>query len=116
VEVTLLVALLLVVQAFFSGLSLGGRAEASERGVLCTTDGGTLSPGRSSNPSDLAHLIDCCTLGCSMVGGQPLPEAAALPLPANLVFAHSGRPAGRGVPIVRAELAPLNTRAPPRSI
>ncbi|MCX5495466.1 hypothetical protein OSH11_12175 [Kaistia dalseonensis] len=114
VEVTLLVALLLLVQAFFSGLSIGSKAVAAElaTGVLCSTIGTRSAP--IEQPAGRNHLVDCCTLGCSMVGGQPLPETAALPFATARPVAAGLRGRLDAAGLQRAELAPLHTRAPPR--
>jgi hypothetical protein len=81
IEAALTVALFLVVQAFVSGLSIGARADTlNPTGVLCLGAGSTTGDS-SSDPASLIHLTDCCTLGCPMLGGLPLPEAAIAPGP-----------------------------------
>ena len=115
IEAALFVALFLVVQAFFSGLALGARADVtlSPGETLCLGSGGaaTVTPFA---PSNRVHLADCCTLGCPMLGGMPAPQAAGLAHPsvlAGLVSAPSGNAHDPG----RFELSPLRSRAPPEA-
>lgn len=111
---TLCVALFLLVQAFVSGISIGARAGTPELslGVICSTIG-TKAPN-GGQPSDPTHFNDCCTLGCSMVGGQPLPESATLELPSATPLVLHAPSAARSIEVARFELAPLHTRAPPK--
>lgn len=112
-DVALILALFLVVQALFSGFSIGARAETlPAAGVLCLGSG-QAAPASDSDPRSGLHLVDCCTLGCPMVGGAAAPEPAGVPLrltsprSANLVpVLHAHDPG-------RAELSPLRSRAPP---
>lgn len=111
-DAALIVALFLVVQALVSGFATGARAAepALSREVIC----GTLAYDRAPDgPAGLVHLIDCCTLGCPMVGGGVPPLAhpplarsagAILVTPQPLSAEGSGR---------RFELAPVLSRAPP---
>ncbi len=119
-EAALFIALMLVVQALLSGLSLGLSAapvdsiwqlDASGR-IICTRDGGAATtPGEPGTPHH--NAADCCTLGCSMVGAltPDLPrEAAFHPAPSRVL----------GTGIQRAEdpraspgRTPQNPRAPP---
>ncbi|MCX5512493.1 hypothetical protein [Kaistia algarum] len=115
VEVALTVALFLVVQAFFSGLSIGARADTlgSAGEVLCLGSR-SLSAETPSSPSDRDHLADCCTLGCPMLGGLPAPQAAAASVPPVLAglaarASHEAHQPGR------FELSPLHSRAPPEA-
>ena len=111
-DAALIVALFLVVQALVSGFATGARASepALSRDVIC----GTLSPDRGTDaPSGLVHLLDCCTLGCPMVG-------AAAPAPAHPPLARkvagifvAAQPASPGASGPRFELAPVHSRAPP---
>jgi hypothetical protein len=110
------VALLLVVQALFSGLSIGARAAdaTSPIGVLCTRDG----PGTNSGTPDPAShsATDCCTFGCSMVGGAAAPvpdETASVPAGIRLASAAFVPDAP---PTARSELYPRHARAPPGRI
>ena len=115
-EAALFVALMLVVQALLSGLSLGLSAAPLERdaaGILCVRDGGTATD--QSQPGAPHHSgADCCTLGCSMVGALvPLLPADAATYPAP------PRAMGAGVALAKAppqseQRSPQNPRAPPR--
>ena len=111
-DAALIVALFLVVQALVSGFATGARASepALSRDVIC----GTLSPDRGTDaPSGLVHLLDCCTLGCPMVGAaapSPAHPPLARSLPAILVAALPVAIGGSGP---RFELAPVLSRAPP---
>lgn len=116
VEAAMLVALMLVVQAFFSGLSLGANAAPLQRDafgqVICTTDGGRLAA--SEQPGAPAHHpADCCTLGCSMVGAA-LPDPFATPRchpdPVRRLGAALASSEAPSSPILRL---PQNPRAPP---
>ena len=116
VEVALVMALLLVLQAFFGGLSLGSMAEAQERipgGILC----GTTGPDKAGDPLDAAdlrhHVADCCVLGCPMGGALPIGESARPEGPTHaLSRAPLGRPSSHPA-LKRAELLPRRSRAPP---
>lgn len=111
-DVALAVAIFMVVQALFSGLSLGARADtlAFPPGILCIgAESAAADPGGSA---DRTHLVDCCTLGCPMLGGLPLPQPAAVQAAPALT--------GHAVPLAltahlpgRFELSPLRSRAPP---
>ena len=119
-EATLFVALMLVVQILLSGLSLG--AQAATLGpdafshVLCTADGARSVTSQSPDGSSVAHEIDCCTFGCSMVGG-------AVPVAPD---DGGARINNRGVsktpvlvsagPAALVQRTPQNPRAPPRGI
>lgn len=111
-DAALIVALFLVVQALVSGFATGVRASepALSQDVIC----GTLSSDRGSDvPPGLVHLIDCCTLGCPMVGASAPPPAhppLARSAPALVVAAV---PASTGESGPRFELAPVLSRAPP---
>ena len=113
-DAAIVVALFLVVQALFSGLSLGARADtlALPPGVLCL-GAGTAAPDAGGN-ADRTHLVDCCTLGCPMLGGLPLPQPASAP--------HAPARGSLAGPLEleahlpgRFELSPLRSRAPPRA-
>ena len=110
-DTALIVALFLVVQAFVSGLSIGARAETLPAGtILCLGSGGVASaddPARAG-----LHLIDCCTLGCPMLGGA-LPQPASAALPATIVKAAETAVFAAEHLSGRSELAPLHSRAPP---
>ena len=119
-EAALFVALMLVVQALLSGLSLGLSAAASDNlwqldasgRIICTRDGGTATtPGEPGTPHH--NAADCCTLGCSMVGAltPDLPREAASPL-------RPSRMPGAGIaraedPLASPGRTPQNPRAPP---
>lgn len=113
VDVAFVVALFLAVQAFLSGAALGVRAAAPDPlAILCSTavvDRSDASPAGGG----LAHLVDCCTLGCPMLGGL-VPHPAAAPVaPTRLVVTLSRRQPELWPLPARAELAPLVARAPP---
>lgn len=112
IDAALTIALFLVVQAFVSGLSLGARADTLvPAGAIC----GSAAPvERDSGGSGGIHLVDCCTLGCPMVGGAAAPEP--LSAPQRLALAATMErpaPASEHRP-GRFELSPLRSRAPPR--
>jgi hypothetical protein len=119
-EVTLFVALMLVVQILLSGLSLG--AQAATLGpdvfsrVLCTADGARSASSQSPDGSSVAHEIDCCTFGCSMVGGA----VPAAPDDGGALFNNRGvskTPALVSAgPAALVQRTPQNPRAPPRAI
>ncbi|SHE77395.1 hypothetical protein SAMN02745157_0908 [Kaistia soli DSM 19436] len=112
----MLVALFLVVQALFSGVAAGARADVSLSGdVICSSSGGWSVAGPAGQPSDRTHLVDCCTLGCPMLGGA-VPGPVAFSPPVHIhVLATLGAPASDHAVLVRAELAPLRSRAPPQA-
>lgn len=113
-DAAILVALFLVVQAFAAGFAGGARADTALAGldVICAGDGS--SGSASGSPAgDLLHLADCCTLGCPMIGGLPPAAAAPLHHPPGVASEKAGLRHDAS-PVRRAELAPLNTRAPPR--
>ena len=111
-DAALIVALFLVVQALVSGFATGARASepALSRDVIC----GTLSPDRAADaPAGLVHLLDCCTLGCPMVGAAA-PSPAHPPLARKAVAILAAEvPASAGASGPRFELAPVLSRAPP---
>lgn len=114
VEAALTIALFLVVQAFFSGLSLGARADTLDPsgGVICFGSGSAASDPLPSS-QDRSHLVDCCTLGCPMIGGLAAPHTAGAAAPH--VFADAA-PAFFAAHLPgRFELSPLRSRAPPRA-
>jgi hypothetical protein len=115
IETALLVALFLVVQAFFSGLSIGARADtvAPSGAVLCLGNVPASADGPSA-PADRDHLADCCTLGCPMLGGLPAPAGAAAMAPPVLA-GLAPRFSGEGHKPGRFELSPLHSRAPPEA-
>ncbi len=119
-EAALFVALMLVVQALLSGLSLGLGAASSDgiwqidaSGlIICTRDGGTATaPGE---PGTAHHgSTDCCTLGCSMVGAltPDLPrEPAIYPQPSRSLGVSLARIVD---PQRQVGHTPQNPRAPP---
>jgi hypothetical protein len=115
IEMALTVALFLVVQAFFSGLSIGARADtfASAGDILCL-GGRSLSAETPSSPPNRDHLADCCALGCPMLGGLPAPQAAAAAVPRVLAGLAVGASLEAHQP-GRFELSPLHSRAPPEA-
>lgn len=116
-EVTLFVAFMLVIQVLFSGLSLGARAatldsDAMSR-ILCTSDGGKIAAGGSTDGSPSTHYLDCCTFGCSMVGGAvPSAPDDDVALVNRLQFVTSPAPASPRL-VAHFERKPQNPRAPP---
>jgi hypothetical protein len=111
-DAALIVALFLVVQALVSGFATGARAAAPvlPADVIC----GTLSPDRATGAqAGLVHLLDCCTLGCPMVGAAA-PSPAHPPLARSLpVILVAAQPVAIGGSGPRFELAPVLSRAPP---
>ncbi|MCX5518378.1 DUF2946 family protein [Kaistia defluvii] len=119
-EVTLFVAFMLVIQVLFSGLSLGARAATLDSGalghVLCTTEGRTVAAGSPTDDAPPAHAFDCCTFGCSMVGGAvpPAPDESAA-LTNRLLFVSKPAPASPRL-VAHVERKPHNPRAPPGQV
>jgi len=112
VETALTIALFLLVQAFFSGLSLGARADTLDpaAGVICFGSSPSASDPRPTT-QDRSHLVDCCSLGCPMIGGLPAPQAAITAAPH--VFADIAPAIAAEHLPGRFELSPLRSRAPP---
>ncbi|HWJ74848.1 MAG TPA: hypothetical protein VNX29_16935 [Kaistia sp.] len=115
-EGAMFIALMLVVQALISGLSLGGAAAQPDDAfgqIICATGAATqATPDQPAVPA--RHGLDCCTLGCSMVG------ALAPPLVGD-AWSHPGPARDAGAIVARteapkdaAERTPQNPRAPPR--
>lgn len=114
-DAAIFVALFLVVQALFTGLASGASADvaAAGIGVVCNS-GGALGSSPADQADRRVRLADCCTLGCPMLGGTPpSPAAPALHGILAAVPVRTVRLADPP-PVQRAELQPLNTRAPPR--
>lgn len=119
-EATLFVALMLVVQILLSGLSLGAKAATLDPDafshVLCTADGAISASSQSPDGSSVAHEIDCCTFGCSMVGGAvPSAPDDGGALLNNRSFSKGPVPKSAG-PAALVQRTPQNPRAPPRGI
>ncbi|MFI5407715.1 DUF2946 family protein [Kaistia sp. UC242_56] len=119
-EVTLFVAFMLVIQLLFSGLSLGARAATLDSGalshVLCTSEGRTVAAGSSTDDAPIAHAIDCCTFGCSMVGGAvPTAPDESAALINRLRFVTKPAPASPRL-VAHVERKPQNPRAPPGQV
>lgn len=111
-DAALIVALFLVVQALVSGFATGARAAepAFAQDVIC----GTLSPARAADaPAGLVHLLDCCTLGCPMVGAAAPPPAHPPLSRSALAIVVASQPASTHEGGRRFELAPVLSRAPP---
>lgn len=109
--------MMLVVQALMSGLSLGARAASLDTdafgGIICTTDAGKIADARSPGGSAPSHLVDCCTFGCSMVGGAvPMGPGhdCAFANPLDRVVAAIPTSVPLVAPVQRL---PQNPRAPP---
>ncbi|WP_380225252.1 DUF2946 family protein [Kaistia terrae] len=119
-EATLFVALMLVVQILLSGLSLGVQAAIlgpdAFSHVLCTADGARSANSQSPDGSPLAHEIDCCTFGCSMVGGAvPAAPDDGGALLNNRGVSQTPVLVSAG-PAGLAQRTPQNPRAPPGGI
>ncbi|SHG37024.1 hypothetical protein SAMN02745157_4139 [Kaistia soli DSM 19436] len=113
VDVAFVVALFLAVQAFISGAALGARAASPDPlAILCSTAAVDRSDA-SAPAGGVAHLVDCCTLGCPMLGGlTPQPVAAPAPSSRVVIALSKRQPEIWRLP-ARSELAPLVARAPP---
>ena len=111
-DAALAVAIFMVVQALFSGLSLGARADTLpfQPGILCI--GAETAAADPGGNADRTHLIDCCTLGCPMLGGLSLPQPAAVQA-APALTGHVVPPELTAHLPGRFELSPLRSRAPP---
>ena len=119
-EVTLFVAFMLVIQVLFSGLSLGAKAAALDSSalshVLCTSDGRAVAAGPATDDAPVAHTIDCCTFGCSMVGGAvPTAPDESAALTNRLRFVTKPAPASPRL-VAHVERKPQNPRAPPEQV
>ncbi len=114
-EAALLLALVMVVQALFGGLALAAHADtaAARLRILCSS-GRAVHADLPAPGGAPASFSGCCTLGCPLQGGFMPPAATRLPLPAAPAM-RADWPAGERASIRRAELMPLNSRAPPRS-
>lgn len=115
-DTAILVALFLVVQALFSGLATGARANSADSGttILCGSDR-SMRGGAADPLADRSHLIDCCTFGCPMLGGA-LPPPVLPALPCHVAGSQAILiPAASAQLTLRAELAPLRSRAPPKA-
>ncbi|HWJ75378.1 MAG TPA: hypothetical protein VNX29_19630 [Kaistia sp.] len=112
----MLVALFLVIQALLSGLATGAQAEIALRSdVICGSAGASSSAAPAGQPANRTHLVDCCTLGCPMIGGA-VPGPVALVLPGTLhELAVLQAPVSEQSGLERSELAPLRSRAPPQA-
>lgn len=112
IDTALTIALFLVVQAFLSGLSLGARADTLDpAGVIC---GSSAPLQRDAGGNSGIHLVDCCTLGCPMVGGAAAPEPESTPQRLVLAATLENPAPVREHKPGRFELSPLHSRAPPR--
>ncbi|MCS0501325.1 hypothetical protein [Ancylobacter mangrovi] len=114
----LAIAYLVVLQAFLGGMASGAYAAAgagydSFAQVICRGLHGTSSaPAAPADPSH--HLPDCCSTGCLMSVGTPLPPAAGfVPAERPAVVVAAVLPPATLAPVIGAERSPRNTRAPP---
>ena len=104
-------AYLLFVQAILGGLAIGASAATLDPlSALCRTDDGA-GPVRQDPPADHPHLPDCCTTGCAMFGGAPVPAFVAVLLVPHL----AGRTEPAPLPLVPVAAAPQRSPANPRA-
>lgn len=113
--VALGVAYLLFVQAILGGLAIGASAAPAAfdpLSALCRTDDGA-GPARPDQPAQHPHLPDCCTTGCSMFGGYPVPTVVAALLVPHLAGTTEPAPLPAAPVAAAPQRSPANPRAPP---
>ncbi|KGM31183.1 hypothetical protein [Inquilinus limosus] len=106
-------AYLLFVQAILGGLAIGASAAPAAfdpLSALCRTDDGTI-PARQDLPAGHPHLPDCCTTGCAMFSGAPVPGFVAVLLVPHL----AGRSEPALLPLAPVAAAPQRSPANPRA-
>ena len=108
-------AYLLFVQAILGGLAIGASAATLDPlSALCRAD--DAGPVRQDPAADHPHLPDCCTTGCAMFGGAPVPGFVAV-----LLVPHLAGPTEPALlpltPVATApQRSPANPRAPPAQV
>lgn len=114
--VALVAAYLLFFQALIGGFALGASASPAAPdplSALCGID--TRAPDRTGQPQPAGqlHMPDCCSTGCSMFSGAPVPVFVAVLLVPQLTAAPEPAPR-RAAPVAApAPRSPANPRAPP---
>ena len=106
-------AYMIFVQALATSAAMA-RAPVTPDGValiICTHDGAVPDPAA---PDHSSHQMDCCGLGCPMLGGfAVLPTAGEAIEPISFVIAPSEPATLAGGPLGRSQRQPRQSRAPP---
>ena len=108
-------AYLLFVQAILGGLAIGASAAPAAfdpLSALCRIDDGQ-APARQDQPAGHPHLPDCCTSGCSMFSGAPVPGFVAVLLVPHLAGQSEPAPLPLAPVAAAPQRSPANPRAPP---
>jgi hypothetical protein len=106
-------AYLLFVQAILGGLAIGASAATLDPlSALCRADDGS-GPVLPDQPADHPHLPDCCTTGCAMFGGAPVPAFVAVLLVPHLAVPTEPAPLPLAPVATAPQRSPANPRAPP---
>ncbi|MGO1080298.1 DUF2946 family protein [Inquilinus sp. CA228] len=106
-------AYLLFVQAILGGLAIGASAAPLDPlSALCRTDDGS-GPILPDQPAGHPHLPDCCTTGCSMFSGAPVPTFVAVLLVPHLAGPTEPAPLPVAPASAAPQRSPANPRAPP---
>jgi hypothetical protein len=71
-------ALLIGIQTILMSVSLGQHAALSPIASLCSALSERADPG--DTPAKSPRLPDCCSFGCALSSGSPLPDAGPLPV------------------------------------
>lgn|GEM_PF-2136589 len=107
-------AYLLFVQAILGGLAIGASAATLDPlTALCRADDGAAGPIRQDPPAGQPHLPDCCTTGCAMFGGAPVPAFVAVLLVPHLAGPTEPAPLPLAPVAAAPQRSPANPRAPP---
>lgn len=108
-------AYLLFVQAILGGLAIGASAAPAfdPLSALCRADDGAAAPARPDQPAGHPHLPDCCTTGCSMFSGAPVPAFVAVLLVPHLAGRTEPAPLPLAPVATAPQRSPANPRAPP---
>ncbi|WP_051328652.1 DUF2946 domain-containing protein [Geminicoccus roseus] len=116
--VALVAIYLLVAQALLGATAFGERASASAAGVLpsilCGSGQQQHGPLPAEQAPGKAHLPDCCTTACPMLGPLPPPVTTALDLPPRSASGLVAPFAADSPPGRSTAYSPGNPRAPPR--
>ncbi|WP_342241411.1 DUF2946 family protein [Inquilinus sp. OTU3971] len=106
-------AYLLFVQAILGGLAIGASAATLDPlSALCSADDGS-GPVLPDQPAQHPHLPDCCTTGCSMFSGAPVPAFVAVLLVPHLAGRTEPAPLPLAPVAAAPQRSPANPRAPP---
>jgi len=107
-------AYLLFVQAILGGLAIGASAAPAfdPLSALCRVDDGPV-PARPDQPAGHPHLPDCCTAGCVMFSGAPVPALVAVLLVPHLAGRNEPAPLLPAPVAAAPQRSPANPRAPP---